>query len=165
METSESAVFTKCFNSDLTRKTFVYSVENSKIEKVVWVQGVIVNISSSPSYNSMNSSETVEMIYYNVSIDDGTDILIVRFSPDIIGVQMPQLRCYVSGNYHSYKIMEIGDYIAVQGYLALSSNDESQIRDNSNICIQYVVANTFSILIDPNMETLWQLEVMLSRSN
>ena len=152
----DELVFFKCFNVEISQKRLVYSEVNGLNTEVVWIQGIIVDILSS------NSNE--ESSVYVLTLDDGTDLIKVQISPSAIGIDMPELRCYIHDT-HMYKNIVTGDYLSVQGHLALSPTNESQIHDSSTIAVDYIVADTFSVNLEPNMETLWLLEVIHNRQS
>lgn len=147
-------VYKKQFIQQIFEPNFIYH-ESSFLDSLhrdnrtlVWIQGIIIRIEST-------------YLGYLVFVDDGSSVVPVKIATDNIEVALPELRCYI-GDLKSYKNIQVGDYLVVQGHLQFSAEEDSQVRENSRLRVDYVVAKTYFIAIDPNAETLWQLEVILS---
>lgn len=76
--------------------------------------------------------------YYQLNLDDGTNSLMVIVPPENVAVVD----------------LRIGDYVLVQGSI---TKGEDEVSGMPMVAIE---ARIISPVADPNMETLWNLEVI-----
>jgi len=110
----------------------------------VWIQGVIMVISS------VADDSMVQWI-----IDDGTGVIMI-----LIRLQTNDYPNVTATTSHSEFVSQysIGDYVLVQGSVVIGRDEETaQV-------MRYVEALLVSPVRDPNMETLWSLEVVDGRT-
>ncbi len=100
----------------------------------VWIQGFLHEMSYTPD-QQMDAPDVIEAL-----IDDGTGIIIVLFPrEDIINLGLKP-----------------GDYLMIQGRILVGEDGSS---GEFIIIIESRIVNR---LVDPNLETLWILEVIES---
>lgn len=114
-------------------KTFISGVSIRR-HFLVWIQAVLVSIHS-------NGAELV--------VDDGSAACVVVISPSTVqSAHASPSRC-------------VGDYLLVQGtthFIATSEEREDQCADTNNASF-VINASRVHLLRDPNLESLWSVEV------
>ena len=80
-----------------------------------------------------------------IILDDGTSSILC---------QLDELSCYMNGNTQS---LELGNYILMVGGIVAT-----QIQSQGKTIVDKIHSHMFSILQDPNLETLWTIEILQS---
>jgi RPA family protein len=107
----------------------------------VWIQGVIMGISS------VADDSMVQWI-----IDDGTGVIMI-----LIRLQTNDYPSATTSHSEFVSQYAIGDYVLVQGSVVIGRDEETaQV-------MRYVEALLVSPVRDPNMESLWSMEVVEGR--
>ena len=125
----------------MSLKCFIADLQNSKpsVDGNVYFGGKL--ISQTWIQGHVVAIDDDENMF--ITIDDGSGQVLVR---------LPSLSCHRGQNEVHVKL---GDYLLVQGGLSFITRKQSNRNE-----LEFVNGHMFAILDNPNLETLWCLEVL-----